>query len=1068
MPWLWVYPPGAGPEEARAVPVPPSGLSLGREADNGLVVADGGVSRHHARLVPGEGGWILEDLGSANGTWVDRARIQRCLLRPGQAFRVGDTRLVLAEETGVQAPRPFAPGSPRLPGEAAPAPEPGPGAATPPVTPPQPKGGLRRAAACLGCLGGLGLLLVGACLAFLLWEGGRPALLPSQVLSLARNGWSGRLRPAPLPGTGTPALDVSPHPGLRLTAPPGALDRARVFRARVLDGGELDAAVATLPGMVPAAGFELDAGMADDECFAGPVRLAWDPGALGIPAAAARRLQLVRLAPDGKIQHLATRVEDGKVVAELRHNGIFFAIFLGFAGWEVITLVKDQWDKGTFGDERWDRAGPFTVCWPRTLALANTPEYLQVEGVLKARWDAAMASPAQGSDRQVWTGRYYRYLADPEVQRLQKVLEDPAWKREHYYPPAVSNALDAFDRAYAYLHTTRGFKKRWDQIELHFQDPWKGSPDAFAYTLDGSYTYPYVNVHLALVPKVRHRAPGASPAMDELHTTALHELFHVVQKEYFNWTKYLNWSQFRGGGRFVWFAEATAVLLEEDAEPYYIAQGWVKVFKKTYQEGKFSGLFKLPLDREGKDEEETQHKGYGASRFLLSLQSRYYGANKDAFLKALMEAFGTFRTGPVDALAKVTSQSEKVLAADYQVFCAKEAWPIYTFFPLAQGGDLTAQAPKRAWTEATGPLSSPCFELRWKSVPDADLKGAKVLLRTHRGLDKGIQHRWGWNRGPATAFTSVTAPDAVAEIAASGHPTPSQAKMAVQRVEAYAASPWFAGSGDTTSALLLLRPKAPPSIRLNPDRKTLRIEVPETPLWRLGESREIRVRFHGSLSGGRPLPISLGKGRLAADVELGQIMGTQFADAAQASLLKEALKAVSPQDIEDMIAISEFLQGVAGQKPEIRVSYSEVVAPDPEDPEAPGVEGPESEIFKVPAEVQPANLAFDLSGTWRGQVLLVHKPIVFQPGAPGTILMGGESPLYVRFGDAAPHGGRELQVLERTPQGMVPAGASVYVYRLPGRKLWLTIPPAVLRREGEEKEAAPGWWAWLRGGGAKR
>ena len=109
MPWLWVHPPGAGPQDARAVEVPPHGLRLGREEDNDLVVADGSVSRHHARLVPGEGGWILEDLGSANGTWVDRERIQRCRLVPGQAFRVGDTRLVLVEAEAARTPTPEPP-----------------------------------------------------------------------------------------------------------------------------------------------------------------------------------------------------------------------------------------------------------------------------------------------------------------------------------------------------------------------------------------------------------------------------------------------------------------------------------------------------------------------------------------------------------------------------------------------------------------------------------------------------------------------------------------------------------------------------------------------------------------------------------------------------------------------------------------------------------------------------------------------------------------------------------------------------------------------------------------------
>jgi hypothetical protein len=1043
-----VHAPGAGPGGERRVALPPEGLTLGREADNGLVLEDAGASRHHARLLPDGRGWLLEDLGSSNGTWVGGACIQRQRLDAGQAFRVGDTWLRLEEDPrgGSVEPAPQ------------PSPQPSPG--------PSPR---RRGPWAALLAAGCGLLLALPLLglgAWLLAESRRPDLLPSQALSLLKNGWSGRLRPAARPTTGTAPLDVSPHPALRLSAGAGAMDRARSFRARPLEPGDLDRAAASLPGMVPAAGFELDAGMAEEDCFPGPVRMEWDPGALGIPAAAARRLQLVRVAPDGRVQRLATRLEDGRLVADLRHNGIFFAVFLGFAGWEVISAIKDHVDKGAFDANASDGAGPFRVFWPKTLALANTPEYRRVEGALKARWDAAMALPVQGGDRQVWTARFYHYLADPEVQRLQKVMEDPAWRREHYLPPAVANGLDAFDRAHAYLHGTRGFLKRGDQIEIHFLDPWNGSPDAFAYTLDGSYTYPYVHVNLPLLPRTRI-APGAtSEAMDELHTTALHELFHVVQKEYFNWTKYVNWSHFRGGGKFAWFCEATAVVMEEEAEAHYLAKGWVKVFKKTFEPGKFMGLYKLPLDAQGASEQETQRKGYAASRFLLSLRDRYYGANRDAFLKALLEAFGTFRTGPVDALKQVTSQSDRVLSADFMLFCAKEAWPIYNNMPVPQAADLSAANPRRTWKD-TGPLSSPCIDLRWRSVPAADLKAAKVLVRTHRGLDRGIQHRWGWSRGAATEFRTLTGPSAVAAVKDSGHHTLPNAGMALQRVEAYTASPWFAPSGDTTSALLLLPPKAPPRIRMNPDRKSLRVEVPETPLWRLGESREIRVRFHGSLSGGRPLPISLGKGRLEADIDLGQIMGTQLADRESASLLKEAMKAVSMQDLQDMIAISEFIQGVTGQKNEIRVSYSEVVVSDPDDPEAAGVEGPESEIFKVPAEAQPGTLSFDIAGTWSGQVLFLHRPVIFHTGSPGVILMDADS-LHVQPSGAAPHGGTQLQVMEKTPQGLVPTGASIYVYRLPGRKLWLTIPPAVLYPEGEKREEAPGWWSWLAGKGARK
>ncbi|MCM2255137.1 MAG: FHA domain-containing protein [Vicinamibacteria bacterium] len=1035
MAWLWIYSPGS--QEGRPVPLSRAGLGLGRDVDNDLVVVDGGTSRHHARLSWREGTWWLEDLGSANGTWVGDARIRLHPLRAGEYFRLGQTQFVVADDEPAALPLP----------EPAPA-----------IAPPAHKRrrGLRWAL-------GAGLLAVAALAVlfglsgFLVWESRDLRLLPSQLASLVENGWSGRLRPAALPETRTPAVDVRPHPALHLVAARGALDRPRSFSARPLASAELDDAFRRLPGL-PVAGFELDGGMTDDDCLPGALRMSWDLDKLGVPPAARAHAQLVRRAPDGRLQLLATRLEAGQAVAELRHNGVFLLIFLGFAGWEAINVVKDQFDQGTFDAHVSDSAGPFRLFWPRKLALADTPERRRVAAAMKARWDAILARPATGSEREVWTGRYYAFQADPEAKRLEALMEDPAWKRANYYPPAVANSLDAFERAHEYLHQTRGFRRRGDQIEIHFLDPWNGAAGAFAYTLDGSYTYPYIHVNLSLVPARRETA-GGSEAIDDLHTTALHELFHVVQKEYFNWTKYLNWSHFRGGGKFAWFAEATAVMIEEEAEPHYLRRGWVRQFKKTFEPGKFMGLYKLPLEAQGDGEEETQHKGYAASRFLLSLRDRYYAANRDDFLKKLMETFGSFRTGPVDAMVKVTSQSEKVLGADYTLFAARESWPIYNNVPLAVAGAFTRQEPRKTW-KVTGPLSSPCVELRWNTVPEPELRDAKLMLRTHGVAEHGITHRWGWVRGEATQFRHVAGAVAVEPLAAAGPKRPTHQKLAVQRIESYTAAAWFGGPSETTTALLLLAPKEPPRLRASADRKQIHVEVPATPLWRLGESHEIRVRFHGSLSGKRPLAISLGRDQLAADIDMAQVMGTQVGDPAQAGLARRVLQVVSPRDIQDMLAIADFVAQVQGQQKKIRVSWSEVVTSDPADPEAPGVEGPESEIFEVPDEAQPQAMNFDLAGTWSGQVLFLHHAVIFKMGSPGQILMAGEERPFEVAGSAE-HGGTRLHMLERVGKDLVPTGFNAFVYKLPGRKLWLTVPPTVLYPEGVKPEVPEGWWEAL-------
>lgn len=72
-------------------------VTIGRADDCTLVVSsDDYVSSRHARLVPADGGWTLEDLNSTNGTYVDGERVSRPMpVRVGTPIRVGQTVLEL-------------------------------------------------------------------------------------------------------------------------------------------------------------------------------------------------------------------------------------------------------------------------------------------------------------------------------------------------------------------------------------------------------------------------------------------------------------------------------------------------------------------------------------------------------------------------------------------------------------------------------------------------------------------------------------------------------------------------------------------------------------------------------------------------------------------------------------------------------------------------------------------------------------------------------------------------------------------------------------------------------------
>lgn len=69
-------------------------LGRGEEAD--LVLLDLEVSRRHARFKRYKDHYVVEDLNSANGTWINGHRIQeKRLLMPGDRVRLGQTELVV-------------------------------------------------------------------------------------------------------------------------------------------------------------------------------------------------------------------------------------------------------------------------------------------------------------------------------------------------------------------------------------------------------------------------------------------------------------------------------------------------------------------------------------------------------------------------------------------------------------------------------------------------------------------------------------------------------------------------------------------------------------------------------------------------------------------------------------------------------------------------------------------------------------------------------------------------------------------------------------------------------------
>ena len=66
-------------------------ITVGRDGNNAIVLAENGVSRLHARLMRGEDGRIsVSDENSANGIFVNGARVHQATLAAGDEIQIGE------------------------------------------------------------------------------------------------------------------------------------------------------------------------------------------------------------------------------------------------------------------------------------------------------------------------------------------------------------------------------------------------------------------------------------------------------------------------------------------------------------------------------------------------------------------------------------------------------------------------------------------------------------------------------------------------------------------------------------------------------------------------------------------------------------------------------------------------------------------------------------------------------------------------------------------------------------------------------------------------------------------
>lgn len=82
----------------RIFPLDRAVINIGRRPDNQLVIDDARVSRLHAQLRAIRGRYVIFDLDSTGGTFVNEHRIHQCVLHPGDVISLAGVPIVFGQD----------------------------------------------------------------------------------------------------------------------------------------------------------------------------------------------------------------------------------------------------------------------------------------------------------------------------------------------------------------------------------------------------------------------------------------------------------------------------------------------------------------------------------------------------------------------------------------------------------------------------------------------------------------------------------------------------------------------------------------------------------------------------------------------------------------------------------------------------------------------------------------------------------------------------------------------------------------------------------------------------------
>jgi pSer/pThr/pTyr-binding forkhead associated (FHA) protein len=84
--------------EIKTIETDKAEITIGRNPTNDIHIDNLGVSKQHAKIIRQDGAYLIEDLNSTNGTFIDDKRVARAVLNENAEIHIGKHSLIISHK----------------------------------------------------------------------------------------------------------------------------------------------------------------------------------------------------------------------------------------------------------------------------------------------------------------------------------------------------------------------------------------------------------------------------------------------------------------------------------------------------------------------------------------------------------------------------------------------------------------------------------------------------------------------------------------------------------------------------------------------------------------------------------------------------------------------------------------------------------------------------------------------------------------------------------------------------------------------------------------------------------